>query len=141
MSVEAKLSKISLNLHTASPAGSKHTTLKETPDSWEDVEEDEPVEAPGPTLKQIVSNDNPAPPPTPISPSQQREKRPEKTTATANRLIAGALGIKAPKKTEEQKQYDRAMKEAEIKRKNKEQETLQKQKMADEQAKSAVWDD
>ena len=46
--------------------------------------------------------------------------RPEKTDAVAKRMIAGALGVKAPKKTEEQKAYDKAIKEKEIKRRNQE---------------------
>jgi len=175
MSVEAKLSKLSLNLkNTNSPKGSS-TNLNgfanETPDSWEEYAEDGPVEAPGPSLKQITSNDGPAPPPpTPVSPQNtdpfarrwetgqvadsgkptprapstirdSSEKRPEKTTSTANRMIAGALGIKAPKKTEEQKQYDRALKEAEIKRKNREKDLREQEKLEDEKAKAAAWTD
>ncbi|KAK5946380.1 hypothetical protein PMZ80_000523 [Knufia obscura] len=175
MSVEAKLSKLSLNLkNTNSPKGSS-TNLNgladETPESWEDeVAEDGPVEAPGPSLKQITSNDGPAPPPpTPVSPQNtdpisrrweagnvmdggkptpripgtsrdSSEKRPEKTTSTANRMIAGALGIKAPKKTEEQKQYDNALRETEIKRKNREREQRERDRLEDEKAKAAVWD-
>ena len=175
MSVEAKLSRLSLNLKkTNSPQGSS-TNLNgladSAPDSWEDdTTGDDPVEAPGPSLKQITSNDEPAPPPpTPISPQNtdpisrrweaghvtesghmtprnpgtsrdSSEKRPEKTTSTANRMIAGALGIKAPKKSEEQKQYDKALKEAEIKRKNREKEQRERDRLDDEKAKAAVWD-
>jgi len=175
MSVEAKLSRLSLNLkNTNSPQGSS-TNLNgladSAPDSWEDeTGGDGPVEAPGPSLKQITSNDSPAPPPpTPISPQNtdpisrqweaghltesghptprnlgtsrdSSEKRPEKTTSTANRMIAGALGIKAPKKSEEQKQYDKALKEAEIKRKNREKEQRERDRLDDEKAKAAVWD-
>lgn len=142
----------------------------EAPESWENEPvDDDLLEAPGPSLKQISSIDNPAPPPpTPVSPTNATagrawplvsgpetgkptlrpsgtsrdavDKRPEKTTSTANRMIAGALGIKAPKKTEEQKQYDKAVKEAEIKRKNKEKEQKEQQRLEDEKAKSAVWD-
>ena len=68
------------------------------------------------------------------------DKRPEKSTATANRMIAGALGIRAPKKTEEQKQYDKAIKETELKRKNREKEQREREKLDDENAKAAVWD-
>ena len=60
-----------------------------------------------------------APPPTPVSPRtntpdwgsqgstdfRDERRRPAKSTAVAGRLIAGALGVKAPKKTEEQRAY------------------------------------
>ncbi|KAE8376305.1 hypothetical protein BDV26DRAFT_265862 [Aspergillus bertholletiae] len=105
------------------------------------------------------------PPPTPISPqtsqpwnsvpvypdsggrsprasdSRSPSRRPEKQTAVAGRLIAGALGLRAPKRTEEQRAYDRAMKEKEIKRRNQEREAAAKAKEDEERAKAAVWDD
>ncbi len=55
-------------------------------------------------------------------------------------MIAAGLGIKAPKKTEEQKQYDRAVREQEIRRKNKEKEDREREREADEKLKAAVWD-
>jgi hypothetical protein len=67
--------------------------------------------------------------------------RPEKTDAVAKRMIAGALGVKATKKTEEQKAYDRAIKEKEIKRRNQEKEAVARAKEEAERAKAAVWDD
>jgi hypothetical protein len=67
--------------------------------------------------------------------------RPEKTDAVAKRMIAGALGVKATKKTEEQKAYDRAIKEKEIKRRNQEKEAAARAKEEAERAKTAVWDD
>jgi len=107
-----------------------------------------------------------APPPTPVSPtfssswsetdstcpySPSRSSdggspsrpsfRPEKQTAVAGRLIAGALGVRAPKKTEEQKAYDKAMKEKEIKRRNKEREAQARAKQDAERAKTAIWDE
>lgn len=77
-----------------------------------------------------------------VSPDRGEEerRRPEKSTAVAGRLIAGALGVKAPKKTEEQRAYDRAVKEQEIKRKNREKAAKEKEKEEAERAKSAVWD-
>ncbi|EAU38922.1 predicted protein [Aspergillus terreus NIH2624] len=106
------------------------------------------------------------PPPTPISPqtsnpwpatpaytnsgstsrasdsrSPTPSRRPEKQTAVAGRMIAGALGLRAPKRTEEQRAYDRAVKEQEIKRRNREREEAAKAKEAEEQAKAAVWDE
>ena len=70
-----------------------------------------------------------------------RGTRPEKTDAVAKRLIAGALGVRAPKKTEEQRQYDRAVKEKEMKRRNREKEDAARAKDEAEKAKAAVWDD
>jgi hypothetical protein len=65
--------------------------------------------------------------------------RPEKQTAVANRLIAGALGIRAPKRTEEQRAYDRAIKENEIRRRNRAKEEEAKAKQEEERVKAAVW--
>lgn len=77
--------------------------------------------------------------------SEQRgggsERRGEKTDAVAKRLIAGALGVRAPKMTEEQRAYERAVKEKEVKRREKEKEALAKAKVEAEKAKRAVWDD
>lgn len=69
------------------------------------------------------------------------DRRPEKQTAVAGRLIAGALGIRAPKRTEEQRAYDRAVKEQEIKRRNEEREKAAKAREEEERAKAAIWDD
>lgn len=69
------------------------------------------------------------------------DRRPEKQTAVAGRLIAGALGIRAPKRTEEQRAYDRAVKEQEIKRRNEEMEKAAKAREEEERAKAAIWDD
>ncbi|KAJ5450057.1 uncharacterized protein N7458_006506 [Penicillium daleae] len=68
-------------------------------------------------------------------------RRPEKQTAVAGRLIAGALGIRAPKRTEEQRAYDRSVKEQEIRRRNREREELAKAREEDERAKANVWTD
>lgn len=95
-----------------------------------------------------------APPPTPITsrtnmPSwdsqggsdfREERRRPEKSTAVAGRLIAGALGVKAPKKTEEQRAYERSVKEQEIRRRNREKEQREKERLEDEKAKASVWD-
>lgn len=114
-------------------------------------------------LSPTISNEGPLdPPPTPISlqtsypwagasPTSagasagaglnNPARRPEKQTAVASRLIAGALGIRAPKRTEEQRAYDRSVKEQEIRRRNKEREELAKAKQEEERAKSSVWTD
>lgn len=104
------------------------------------------------------------PPPTPASPTQfeypdsvpfgkSREnstatgrggaldKRPEKTTAVAGRLIAGALGVRAPKRTDEEKEYDKAMREKEKKRRTEEKEREKREKEEAEARKKAVWED
>ncbi|PLB43819.1 hypothetical protein P170DRAFT_514135 [Aspergillus steynii IBT 23096] len=105
------------------------------------------------------------PPPTPISPQTSQPwvatpayastgpssstssgarsptRRPEKQTAVAGRMIAGALGMRAPKRTEEQRAYDRSVKEQEIRRRNREREEAAKAKEDEERAKAAVWDE
>ena len=67
-------------------------------------------------------------------------RRQEKSTAVASRLIAAGLGVKAPKRTEEQKAFDRAAKEKEIKRRNREKDVAAQQREEDERAKAAVWE-
>lgn len=59
----------------------------------------------------------------------------------AKRLIAGALGVKVPKKTEEQRAYERAVKEKEIKRRKEEKEMEERRKKEAEEMKKKVWDD
>ncbi|MCJ1372360.1 hypothetical protein MMC20_003584 [Loxospora ochrophaea] len=108
-----------------------------------------------------------APPPTPISPtsttgrsgwgefenpyspsngidgslsSTRTASRPEKQTAVAGRMIAGALGVKAPKKTEEQRSYEKAVKEKEIRRREKEKEAKRREEQDAEKAKADMWD-
>ncbi|KAH7089204.1 hypothetical protein FB567DRAFT_327243 [Paraphoma chrysanthemicola] len=69
------------------------------------------------------------------------DKRPEKTTAVAGRLIAGALGVRAPKRTDEEREYDRVMREKERKRRTEEKEREKREKEEAEARKKAVWDD
>lgn len=69
------------------------------------------------------------------------EKRPEKTTAVAGRLIAGALGVRVPKRTDEEREYDKAMREKERKRRNAEKAQEKKEAEEAEARKKAVWDD
>lgn len=68
------------------------------------------------------------------------EKRPEKTDAVAKRMIAGALGIRAPKKTEEQKRYEQAIKESEKGRREREREEVRRREEAAERAKREIWE-
>lgn len=163
---ELESSLISLSLH---PRTSKAATAfrKKQPvaESWDDesLESGEDTDRP---LSPKQSADFPsAPPPTPISPStsfarppfatpfgystdavsdsrsERANVRPDKTDAVAKRMIAGALGVKAPKKTEEQKAYEKAIKEKEIKRRNQEKEAVLRAKEEVERAKASVWDD
>ena len=69
------------------------------------------------------------------------ERRQEKTDAVAKRLIVGALGLKAPKKTEEQRAYDRAVREKEMRRRNREKEEEERRRVEAERAKVSVWED
>lgn len=68
-------------------------------------------------------------------------RRPEKTNAVAGRLIAGALGVRAPKKTDEQRAYDRAVREKEQKRRDLEKEEAKRKEEEIAKAKAAAWED
>lgn len=67
-------------------------------------------------------------------------KRPEKSTAAAGRMIAGALGVKTPKMGEEQRQYERAVREKEKKKKERERAEREQREKEAEEAKRSVWD-
>ncbi|KAF3067492.1 hypothetical protein GL218_08677 [Daldinia childiae] len=106
-----------------------------------------------------------APPPTPSSPSYSsgtpppwqsipgavsggssessgtEGKRPEKTDAVARRMIASALGVRAPRATEEQRAYDRAVREKERRRREEEREAEKRRLEEAERAKVAIWED
>jgi len=69
------------------------------------------------------------------------DKRPEKSTAVASRLIAAGLGVKAPKRTEEQRAYDKSVRDLERKRKEKEIQDRKKAEEDKEKAKRSVWED
>ncbi|KAF2855853.1 hypothetical protein T440DRAFT_504406 [Plenodomus tracheiphilus IPT5] len=69
------------------------------------------------------------------------DKRPEKTTAVAGRLIAGALGVRAPKRTEEEREFDRVVREKERRRRAEEKEREAREAEERERRKKAVWDD
>lgn len=68
-------------------------------------------------------------------------KRPDKTTATASRMIAAGLGLKAPRRTAEEREYDKAMKDKERKRRDEERAKEKAEKDAAEARKRAVWED
>jgi hypothetical protein len=131
--------------------------------SGEDTETDEPSKHKRNTYTADDEDDGTAaPPPTPASPSgrypedtfdspyksvqpsrergsglRTPERRPEKTASVAARMIAGSLGIRAPKRTEEQKEFDKAVKEKEKKRRAEEKERLEQE----EKLKASVWED
>ncbi|KAL2142168.1 hypothetical protein VTI28DRAFT_1501 [Corynascus sepedonium] len=82
-----------------------------------------------------------SPPSSASPPGGGPSRRPEKTDAVARRMIASALGMRTPKPTEEQRAYDRAVREKEKKRKEGEKE---KQRLKEEEiakARQAIWDD
>lgn len=155
---------------SASTSKPKKAASKPVADSWEDEasgsSDDERTprekETSASILSPTLSAEGPLdPPPTPTSPQTSNpwasigstapvagqssaateRRRPEKQTAVANRLIAGALGIRAPKRTEGQRAYDRSVKEQEIKRRNREREQAAQAKEEEEQLKAAVWTD
>ena len=76
-----------------------------------------------------------------LSPSAEDQARPEKTTATASRMIAAGLGVKTPKRSEEQKDYDRAVRENERRRREKERNEKKKIEEDRERARAQMWDD
>lgn len=55
-------------------------------------------------------------------------------------MIAGALGVKPPKKTEESKAYERAVREKERKRKEVAKEEARKAEREKEEARRAIWE-
>ena len=68
-------------------------------------------------------------------------RRPEKTDAVARRMIAGALGVKAPKQTDDQKAYDKAIRERERQRRDDERAAERMRHEDAEKAKAAIWDE
>ncbi|KAJ5365769.1 hypothetical protein N7517_008655 [Penicillium concentricum] len=149
---------------TPTPTSNPKIPRKPVADSWEDEAdlsapegEDQPHdEDTTPVLSPTVSAEGPLdPPPTPISPQTSAPwmaraaspasaqgapaRRPEKQTAVAERMIAGALGIRAPKRTEQQRAYDRSVKEQEIRRRNREREEKAKAKEEEEKMKASIW--
>ncbi|CVK99597.1 uncharacterized protein FMAN_02427 [Fusarium mangiferae] len=140
----------------------KKKTKKAVADSWEDSDSDSGSDAEPeaePESNKPTPTTTPAPPPpTPMSPvgglpwesssgspghraGADPDKRPEKTDAVARRMIAAGLGLKAPKQTEEQRAYQRSVREQEKKRREQEKEEEKKRQADVEKAKAAIWDD
>ncbi|KAI9757339.1 MAG: hypothetical protein M1815_001426 [Lichina confinis] len=92
-----------------------------------------------------------SPPPSSILPSlssasavggsSATRTRPEKTDAVARRMIAGALGVRPPKKTDDEREYERATKEKEMKRRQRERDAAEAARREVERARAAVWED
>lgn len=163
--MEPKLSKLSIGQETAGGKGATRAkdSSEMVADSWEDeatsgnaetrIVDDDDATTPSQTSPGLS-----APPPTPASPNSalpswdsphqvpyttrkgdrvcENQRRPEKTTAVAGRLIAAGLGMEVPKAPKEQKAYDRAIRESEMERKNKERD----EKREKEKAQVAMWE-
>jgi hypothetical protein len=140
------------------PAAKKKKAKKVVADSWEDSDSDSEPEAEAESNEPTPKVTPAPPPPTPMSPvgdlswnsmssisgpraAADPDKRPEKTDAVARRMIAAGLGLKAPKQTEEQKAYQRSVREQEKKKREQEREEERKRQAETEKAKAAVWDD
>ena len=78
-----------------------------------------------------------------VEPGRPRpsQTRPEKTDAVARRMIAGALGVRPPTKTDEQREYEKVMMEKERKKRSRERESREAAIMETERAKAAIWED
>jgi len=139
-------------------AAKKKKAKKVVADSWEDSDSDSEPEAEAESNEPTPKITPAPPPPTPMSPvgdlswnsmssisgpraAADPDKRPEKTDAVARRMIAAGLGLKAPKQTEEQKAYQRSVREQEKKKREQEREEERKRQAESEKAKAAVWDD
>lgn len=163
--VSSRLSNLILNKNKPS---SKSKAKEEVADSWEDEDVSDEPEEPTTPKASASANAPVAPPPTPATPSFTRPpdnwgspetfsspqsssssssaaardgRRPEKTDAVARRLIAAGLGLKAPKQTEEQRAYQKSVREQERKRRDEERAEQQRRAEAAERAKAAMWDD
>ncbi|KAI9841754.1 MAG: hypothetical protein M1837_000415 [Sclerophora amabilis] len=138
-------------------------------ESWDDeLSSGDETKTKTPHRRDISTEFPIAPPPTPISPTSSTARReyediggpwkasdtlddgsrrglggarPEKTDAVAKRMIAAGLGVRAPKKTEEQREYEKAIKDKEMKKRAQEREAQRKAKEDTEKAKSAIWED
>jgi hypothetical protein len=97
--------------------------------------------APSPPSRSVTPPSRSTTPSSTAPSSTTSERRPEKTNAVAHRLIAGALGVKVPRRTEEQRAYDKAMREQEKRKRDQEREAKKKAEEDAAKAKAAIWDD
>lgn len=162
--MESRLGRLSINHETRKDKVTPKEKSKEAvADSWDDEAASNTSDTEGDSTAPSSKSPTPiAPPPTPASPhsgfpswdspdqlplstrmgdrASDDRKRPEKSTAVAGRLIAAGLGMRAPKQTEEQKAYDRAIRENEIKRRKKEKEEKDKGVLENEKAQTVMWE-
>lgn len=166
--VTSSVSKLSLNTQNAKQPAKPKAKKEQVADSWEDedLSSDTETETEGnsnPAPSEGDPHGTSAPPPTPVTPSYGQgafsstdptgayhistgssggapAARPEKTDAVARRMIAGALGMRAPKLTEEQKNYDKAVREKERKRREEEKAAQRRREEEAAKAKAAMWD-
>jgi hypothetical protein len=75
------------------------------------------------------------------SPQIWSKPRPEKTDAVARRMIASALGMKMPKRTDAQREYDQAVTNKERRRRTEAREAQKKRDAEAEKARQAIWED
>lgn len=160
--VTQSLSNLSLDLSKDNSKKASKSKKKEVvADSWDDGDESSASENEQVTPSLASPTVPSAPPPTPFNATygsipdwndagesgstSAREvdssKRPEKTDAVARRMIAASLGLKAPKQTDEQRAYQKSIREQEKKKKEQEREEEQQKRDAIEKAKASVWDD
>lgn len=164
--ISSDVAKLSLQTSNTKKAPVKSTSKqKEVADSWEDEDvsgSDTETETDGRAEssedQQQHAQGTAAPPPTPVSPTYGQSSpattskpsasrtssspaRPEKTDAVARRMIAGALGLKAPKLTDEQKAYQKAIREKERKRRDEEKAAAKQKEEEAAKARAAIWDD
>lgn len=163
--VTSAVSKLSIDTGGAKKTTRPNAKKEKVVDSWEDedLSSDTETEDTRPKPSEAESDDGTsAPPPTPASPSQGQRSfspldspagyliasdpsspaaRPEKTDAVARRMIAAGLGLRAPKQTEEQKAYDKAVREKERKRREEEKAAQKRREEEAAAAKAAIWED
>ncbi|KAJ4270056.1 hypothetical protein NW762_001729 [Fusarium torreyae] len=165
LDASASLKKLSLNTNeepsrATKPAAKNKKAKEVVADSWEDFDSDSEPEGEAETeSNKPTPCATPAPPPpTPMSPvgslswtppvgspgpraGADPDRRPEKTDAVARRMIAAGLGLKAPRQTDEQRAYQKSVREQEKKRREQEREEEKKRQTETEKAKAAIWDD
>lgn len=165
--ITTAVSRLSIDTSDANNTVKPKIKTTKVADSWEDEElsSDTETEDVRPTLLsplEGLSAGTSAPPPTPATPSYAQQPfsptespdshsaasdpksptaRPEKTDAVARRMIAAGLGLRAPKQTEEQKAYDKAIREKERKRREEEKAAQRKKEEEAVKAKAAMWED
>ncbi|KAH7150074.1 hypothetical protein B0J13DRAFT_549493 [Dactylonectria estremocensis] len=164
--ISSSLNKLSLNKPKVAAKPTKKKLKEVVADSWEDedLSDSEPEPAPKADEEERQDDDivpTPKQPPasssthfSPVGSSWSTEqdasvsrgsadssRRPEKTDAVARRMIVAGLGLKAPKLTEEQRAYQRSVREQEKKRREQEKAAEQKAKEDAEKAKASVWED